>query len=138
MADQAFAAGDSFERYPFDGAARLQQRLRQLPQHAQVAVNPTDLKIFGTDAVTATEAQWMLVQRLQAAFADATVTLQQHHRMERRFGGSYAHNVGVIVTQKLARSTCAGSMRRPRSNSHGQLRGQPRRSHRARISGSTT
>ena len=50
----------------------------QLPQYAQVAVNPTDLKIFGTDAVTATEAQWTLVQRLQAAFPDATVTLRQH------------------------------------------------------------
>jgi hypothetical protein len=102
MADQAFAAGDSFERYPFDGAARLQQRLRQLPQHAQVAVNPTDLKIFGTDAVTATEAQWMLVQRLQAAFADATVTLRQHRIAWK--GDSEAPTLtmyGVIVTLKV-------------------------------------
>jgi hypothetical protein len=102
MADQAFAAGDGFERYPFDGAIRLQQRLRQLPQHAQVVVNPTDLKIFGTDAVTATEAQWMLVQRLQAAFADATVTLRQHRIAWK--GDSEAPTLtmyGVIVTLKV-------------------------------------
>ena len=31
MADQAFEAGNGFERYPMDGAARLQRQLREIP-----------------------------------------------------------------------------------------------------------
>jgi len=102
MADQAFAAGDAFERYPFDGAVRLQQRLRQLPQYAEVVVNPTDLTIFGTDAVTATEAQWTLVQQLQTTFPDATVTLREHRIAWK--GDQQAPTLtlyGVIVTRKV-------------------------------------
>jgi hypothetical protein len=102
MADQAFAAGDTFERYAFDGAARLQQRLRQLPQYAHVSVNPTDVTIFGTDAVKATEAQWALVQQLQRVFPDATVTLRQHRIAWK--GDHQAPTLtlfGVIVTRKV-------------------------------------
>jgi hypothetical protein len=32
--------GNSFERYAFDGAARLQQRLHELPRHANVVIAP--------------------------------------------------------------------------------------------------
>jgi hypothetical protein len=102
MADQAFAVGDAFERYPFDGAVRLQQRLRQLPQYAEVVVNRTDLTIFGTDAVRATDAQWTLVQQLQTVFGDATVTLREHRIAWK--GDHQAPTLtmyGVIVTRKV-------------------------------------
>jgi hypothetical protein len=78
MADQAFEAGNSFERYPMDGAARLQQRLRQLPPYANVVIDPMELRIVGSDAVKATEAQWERVQELQRVFPDATVVLREH------------------------------------------------------------
>src|SRR5690606_29348812 len=42
MADQVFEAGSGFERYACDGAARLQEQLRQLPQYANVVVRPDD------------------------------------------------------------------------------------------------
>ena len=78
MTDQAFEAGTGFERYSFDGAARLQQRLRELPQYASAVVTPANVTIFNTDAVKATDAQWALVQELQRVFPDATVALREH------------------------------------------------------------
>ncbi|MGH9163824.1 MAG: hypothetical protein ACRD2X_28060 [Vicinamibacteraceae bacterium] len=78
MTEQAFEAGNDLERYPFDGAARLQQRLRRLQQYADVVINPEELTIFNTDAAAATEAQWTLVQQLQHVFPDATVKLREH------------------------------------------------------------
>jgi hypothetical protein len=102
MADEAFAAGDSVERYPFDGAARLQARLRQLPHYADVTVNPKDLTIVGTDAVTATEAQWALVQQIRRVFPDATVTLREHRIAWK--GNHQAPTLtlfGIIVTRKI-------------------------------------
>jgi hypothetical protein len=102
MTDQAFVAGDAFERYVFDGARDLQQRLRQLPQYGAVVVNAKDITVFGTDAVKATEAQWALVQQLQQVFPDATVTLREHRIAWR--GDPHAPAVtryGVIVTRKV-------------------------------------
>ena len=64
--------------YPLDGAERLQARLRQDPQHARVALTRHDLAITVKDAVTATEAQWALVQALQQALPGALVTLRAH------------------------------------------------------------
>src|SRR5918996_1244552 len=49
MTDQSFDAGRRFERYAFDGAARLQQRLRELPQYADVVIIPNNINIFNTD-----------------------------------------------------------------------------------------
>ena len=82
--------------------ARLQARLRQLPHYAHVTVNPTDLTIVGTDAVTATEAQWALVQQLRRVFPDATVTLREHRIAWK--GDHQAPTLtlfGVIVTRKM-------------------------------------
>jgi hypothetical protein len=102
MTDQAFVAGDAFERYVFDGARGLEQRLRHLPQYAAVVVNASDITVFGTDAVRATEAQWAVVQQLQQVFPDATVTLREHRIAWR--GDPHAPTLtryGVIVTRKV-------------------------------------
>jgi hypothetical protein len=102
MTDQAFDAGSRFERYAFDGAARLQQRLRELPQYENAVVTPANVAIFNTDAVKATAAQWALVQALQQVFPDATVVLREHRISWK--GDSNAPNLtmyGVIVTRKV-------------------------------------
>ena len=102
MTDQAFEAGIGFERYPFDGAARLEQRLRELQQYADAVVTPADVTIFNTDAVKATEAQWALVQELQRVFPDATVVLREHRISWK--GDVNAPSLtmyGVIVTRKV-------------------------------------
>ena len=102
MADQAFAAGNAFEPYICDGAARVQQRLRLLPQYAEVVVHPTDLNIFGTDAVKATDAQWARVQQLKGVFPDATVVLREHRVAWK--GDEQAPTLtayGVIVTRTV-------------------------------------
>ena len=102
MTDQAFDAGAGFERYSFDGAARLQQRLRELPQYANAVVTPANVTIFNTDAVKATEAQWALVQELQRVFPDATVALREHRISWK--GDVNAPSLtmyGVIVTRKV-------------------------------------
>jgi hypothetical protein len=102
MTDQAFVAGDAFQRYVFDGARSLQERLRHLPQYGNVVINPTDIAVFGTDAVKATEAQWAIVQELQQVFPDGTVTLREHRIAWK--GDPHAPTVtryGVIVTRKV-------------------------------------
>src|SRR5919201_1007367 len=40
MTDREFVAGSGFERYAFDGAVRLQQRLRELRPYADVVITP--------------------------------------------------------------------------------------------------
>ena len=102
MTDQAFEAGNGFERYAFDGAARLQQRLREHPQYANAVVTSNNITIFNTDAVKATDAQWTLVQELQRVFPDATVTLREHRISWK--GDAAAPTLtmyGVIVTRKV-------------------------------------
>jgi hypothetical protein len=79
IADQVFDAGSGFERYACDGAARLQDQLRQLRQYAGVVITPNDVTIFNTDAVEATAAQWALMEKLRHVFPDAAVTLREHH-----------------------------------------------------------
>jgi hypothetical protein len=102
MTDQAFEAGNGLERYAFDGAARLQQRLRELPQYSSAVVTPKNITIFNTDAVKATDAQWALVQELQRVFPDATVTLREHRISWK--GDADAPTLtmyGVLVTRKV-------------------------------------
>jgi hypothetical protein len=102
MTDQAFEAGNGFERYAFDGAARLQQRLRELPQYANVVITPNNITIFNTDAVKATDAQWTLVQELQRVFSDATLTLRQHRiSWKGDVGAPTLTMYGVIVMRKV-------------------------------------
>lgn len=102
MTDQAFEAGNGFERYAFDGAARLRQRLRELPHYANVVVTPANVTIFNTDGVKATDAQWARVQELQQVFPDATVALREHRISWK--GDAQAPTLtmhGVLVTRKV-------------------------------------
>jgi hypothetical protein len=102
MADQVFEAGSGFERYTCDGAARLQEQLRQLPQYARVVVTPNHITIFNTDAVGATAAQWALMERLRQVFPEATVTLREHRVSWK--GDAEAPTLtkrGVLVTCKV-------------------------------------
>jgi hypothetical protein len=73
-----------------------------LPRYAHVVVTPSDLTIFGTDAVKATEAQWALVQQLKSVFPDATVVLREHRVAWK--GDHQAPTLtayGVIVTRTV-------------------------------------
>ena len=102
MTDQAFEAGNGFEAYAFDGAKRLEQRLRELPQYANIVVTPASVTIFNTEAVKATDAQWARVQELQPVFPDATVTLREHRISWK--GDAAAPTLtlyGVLVTRKV-------------------------------------
>jgi len=102
MTDQAFEAGTSFERYSFDGAARLQRRLHEHPQYATAVVTPSNVTIFNTDAVKATDAQWTLVQKLQQVFPDATVALREHRiSWKADVNAPSLTMYGVIVTRKV-------------------------------------
>src|SRR5919109_2540414 len=102
MTDREFDAGNRFERYAFDGAARLQQRLREVPQYANAVVTPANVGIFNTDAVKATEAQWALVQALQQVFSDATVVLREHRiSWKADVSAPSLTMYGVIVTRKV-------------------------------------
>jgi hypothetical protein len=102
MTDPAFEAGNGFERYAFDGAARLQRRLCEVPAYATAVITPANLTIFNTDAVKASDAQWALVQELQHVFPDATVVLREHRISWK--GDVNAPSVtryGVIVTRTV-------------------------------------
>jgi hypothetical protein len=102
MADQVFEAGNAFERYVCDGAARLQGQLRTLPQYANVVVTPNHITIFNTAAVGATAAQWALMEKLRQVFPEATVTLREHRVSWK--GDAEAPTLtkhGVLVTCKV-------------------------------------
>jgi hypothetical protein len=102
MTDQAFDAGAGFARYSFDGAARLQQRLREIPQYANAVVTPANVTIFNADAVKATDVQWALVQELQRVFPDATVVLREHRISWKDDANAPGLTMyGVIVTRKV-------------------------------------
>lgn len=78
MADHVFTAAGARSPYMRDGAARLQAHLRQLPAWEEAIVTPADLLVTSTEAPTATQAQWALLQELRAALPDATVILRAH------------------------------------------------------------
>jgi len=99
---QAFAVVGDRPLYARDGAARLQAHLRQLPQYPSIVVAPDDLAISSSNAVKATTAQWALVQELQAAVPDATVTLRVHTLTCKKEPNSPALTLsGVLVTFKF-------------------------------------
>jgi hypothetical protein len=88
--------------YIHDGAERLQSFLRQLPSYADAVVNQTDLAVGSMNAVKATRDQWRLVQELQAAKPDATVTLRIHRLSWKRDPAAPSLTMfGVLVTCKV-------------------------------------
>ena len=76
MADDAFRALADRPRYVRDGADRLQTFLRRFPQYHDVVINGFDLAVSGRNAGQATRSQWALLQEIQAAVPDASVTLR--------------------------------------------------------------
>lgn len=78
MTEETFQPLSRWPVYPLDGAERLQVHLRQFPQYARAVVTLHDLAITVSDAHTAAEDQWALVQALQQALPGATVTLRAH------------------------------------------------------------
>jgi hypothetical protein len=75
MTDHALRALADRPKFLFDGAARMQAFLRQVPQYADVIVTEPDLAVDGGKAASATSALWALLQDMQAAVPDAVVTL---------------------------------------------------------------
>ena len=75
IADQAFAPAAGHPRYVRDGAARLQELLRENPNYSDIAVAPSDVIAETTVLKTATAAEWATVERLRGAFPEGAVTL---------------------------------------------------------------
>jgi hypothetical protein len=102
MADEAFRALAARPRYTRDGVSRLQAHLRQFPQYADAVVTSLDLKVAGRRAASATRAQWMALQEMQAAVPEATVTLHVRELIWRRDPKAPTLTLlTVLVTQKV-------------------------------------
>ena len=63
--------------YQTDGAARMQEQLRQLPGHADVIVTPTDLSVVTRLLPTASAIQWSLVNEIRSIIPGAQVQLRE-------------------------------------------------------------
>jgi hypothetical protein len=101
ITDQTFASVANRSEYMRDGAARLQQHLRQFPKYVDVIITREDLQVTSAHASTASTPQWALVQELRQAFPGATVTLRMHRlawTQDRTAPTIIVY--GVLVTQK--------------------------------------
>lgn len=78
MADEAFAALQGLARYARDGAAKLQDHVRQWHQYSDATVSAADLVVTSTNAAKASAAQWAVVQQVQSLVPTATVALRAH------------------------------------------------------------
>ncbi len=102
ITDQAFAAVADRAPYARDGADRLQAHLRAFPEYADVIVSPADLVVVSTNAIKATAGQWAVVQSVQMALPDATVTLRAHRLSWTKQPQAPTLTLfGVLVTQKV-------------------------------------
>jgi hypothetical protein len=101
LTEQTFAGIGQRALYVRDGAERLQSFLRQFPKYAEAVVAQPDLAVTSSNAVKATRAQWTLVQELQAAKPDATVTLRVHKLSWKQDAAAPSLTVcGVLLTCK--------------------------------------
>jgi len=71
LTEEAFFALKDQPRYARDGSARLQAHLRALTGRVDLVVGLADLKVIGSEASSATSAQWAVVRQLQALVPDA-------------------------------------------------------------------
>ena len=102
MADEAFRALAGRPRYARDGVSRLQAHLRQFPPYADAVVTSLDLKVAGRRAASATQAQWAVLQEMQAALPEASVTLHVRELIWRRHPKAPTLSLfTVLVTQKV-------------------------------------
>jgi len=63
--------------YKTDGAARMQEQVRQLPGHADAIVTPTDVSVVTRLLPTASANQWALVNEIRDLIPDAQVQLRE-------------------------------------------------------------
>ena len=63
--------------YQTDGAARMQDQLRQLPGHANVVVTPNDVSVVTRLLPTASAIQWSLVNHIRSLIPGAQVQLRE-------------------------------------------------------------
>jgi hypothetical protein len=102
IADQAFAPAAGHPRYVRDGAARLQELLRENPNYSDIAVAPSDVIAETTVPKTATASQWAAVEKLRATFPEGAVTLMaQFLRSRQALSAAGISEVFVAVSLKL-------------------------------------
>ncbi len=102
LTEEAFRILNDQPRYPLDGAARLQAHLRLTSARHDLVVNPSDLQVIGSDARSATAAQWAVVRHLKATLPDAEVTLREHRLSWRRDSMQPSLTVfGALVTRQV-------------------------------------
>jgi hypothetical protein len=102
MTDEAFAALSGRTIYVHDGIGRLQQHLRQCPEHADVVVTRDDLLVSSANVDRMTAAQFALVQEVRGLVPAATVTLRMHKLVWRRNRQVALDPVfGILVTQRV-------------------------------------
>jgi hypothetical protein len=63
--------------YRTDGAARMQEHLRQLPGHADTIVTPSDLTVITRLLPTASATQWAVVHDIRTVIPGAQVQLRE-------------------------------------------------------------
>jgi hypothetical protein len=63
--------------YPSDGAARVQELIRQRPGHAHAVVTPNDLSVVTRLLPTASATQWSLVNEIRDLLPGAQVQLRE-------------------------------------------------------------
>ncbi len=102
MTDEVFDALADRPRYVHDGVARLQAFLRQFPDYASAVVTPLDLAAPGRRAISASRAQWALLQEMQAAVPDARAELHVRELIWRRdLKAPRLKFFTIVMTQKL-------------------------------------
>src|SRR5688572_27883132 len=77
LAEVTFRPLSHLAPYQTDGAARMQEQLRQLPGHASVVVTPNELSVVTRLLSTASAIQWSLVNEIRGLVPGAQVQLRE-------------------------------------------------------------
>ena len=88
--------------YQTDGAARMQEQLRQLPGRASIVVTPNDLSVVTRLLPTASAIQWSLVNEIRAILPGAQVQLRERSLAWRRDADApKVRLVSALVTTRV-------------------------------------
>jgi hypothetical protein len=77
ITDVTFRPLSHLTLYPSDGAARVQELIRQHPGHADAIVTPNDLSVVTRLLPTASATQWSLVNEIRDLLPGAQVQLRE-------------------------------------------------------------
>ncbi len=77
LAEVTFRPLSHLTPYQTNGAARMQEQLRQLPGHFDVVITPTDLTVVTRLLPTASAIQWSLVNEIRGVLPGAQVQLRE-------------------------------------------------------------